>query len=277
MATVIVPAHNEANVIRRCLNSLIDQPGMDTLIVACNGCTDNTADIVRNEYPQAICLDIVIPSKVNALNEAEKYINSWPVFYIDADTHLSVGAIRHITQGMIKNGKLLAAPEPVIDVSRSSWFVRQFYRTWLQLPYIREGVVATCSYVISKTGHQRFSHFPAVINDDGFVRCQFKREERGNIAGASIYISAPRTLTALIRIKTRARLGNLQLKATGLCTVQDNKAYSRILWEELLSRNFIPTLVYTCIVMLIRLRANKQYRHLQGYQWEKDQTSRSAT
>ena len=55
MATVIVPAHNEASVIRRCLNSLINQPDLDTLIVACNGCTDDTAEIVRNEYPQAIC------------------------------------------------------------------------------------------------------------------------------------------------------------------------------------------------------------------------------
>ncbi len=58
MASVIVPAHNEASVIRRCLDSLNGQAGLDTLIVACNGCTDNTAEIVRTEYPHAICLDI---------------------------------------------------------------------------------------------------------------------------------------------------------------------------------------------------------------------------
>ena len=70
MATVIVPAHNEATVIRQCLDSLVNQAGLDTLIVACNGCTDDTALLVRTHYPQAICLDIATPSKVNALNEA---------------------------------------------------------------------------------------------------------------------------------------------------------------------------------------------------------------
>lgn len=51
MASVIVPAHNEASVIRRCLDSLNGQAGLDTLIVACNGCTDNTAEIVRKDTP----------------------------------------------------------------------------------------------------------------------------------------------------------------------------------------------------------------------------------
>lgn len=274
MASVIVPAHNEATVIRRCLDSLMDQPGLDTLIVACNGCSDNTAEIVRKEYPQAICLDIAKPSKVNALNEAEKHITSWPVFYIDADTRLSANAIQTIVTGM-KNGEtLLAAPEPVIDTSRSSWFVRQFYRIWLQLPYIREGVVATCSYVVSEAGHQRFARFPEVINDDGFVRCQFARHERRNIAGAQIFIAAPHTLASLIKIKTRARLGNMQLATSGLCSQTEQKPYSSILRNKLFSRDFIPASVYLSITLFIRLRATWQYRNLRNYRWETDSTSR---
>jgi glycosyltransferase involved in cell wall biosynthesis len=274
MASVIVPAHNEASVIRRCLDSLKGQAGLDTLIVACNGCTDNTADIVRNEYPDAICLDITTPSKVNALNIAEKYVTSWPVFYIDADTHLSANAIQTITSALTDGKTLLAAPEPVIDVADASWAVKQFYRVWLQLPYIRDGVVATCSYVISAVGRERFVNFPSIINDDGFVRCQFERGERRNIPGAFIYISAPRNLVSLIKIKTRARLGNMQLASAGLCSRPEKKPYSRILRDKLLSREFIPVLTYLSITILIRLRAAWQYRNLKTYRWEKDQTSR---
>lgn len=274
MATVIIPAHNEASVIRRCLDSLHNQQGLETLIVACNGCTDNTAEIVRNEYPQAICLDIAKPSKVNALNEAEKHISSWPVFYIDADTCLSPNAIEDISAALAKGDLLLAAPEPVIDTSRSSWPVRQFYHIWLQLPYIRDGVVATCSYVISKEGHQRFTHFPDVINDDGFVRCQFERHERCNIPGTKVYISAPHNLTSLIKIKTRARLGNIQLAAAGLCTRKEQKPYTSSLKNRLLSKDLIPTFIYLSITLFIRFRAAWQYRNLASYQWEKDQTSR---
>ncbi len=274
MATVIIPAHNEATVIRRCLDSIKDQAELDTLIVACNGCTDNTADIVRNEYPQTICLDIGKPSKVNALNEAEQYITSWPVFYIDADTHLSPNAIAAISTAMAQGDTLLAAPEPEIDTSKSSWAVRQFYRIWLQLPYIRDGVIATCSYVVSKEGHQRFEHFPEVINDDGFVRCQFDRHERRNIPGTKVYISAPHNLSSLIKIKTRARLGNMQLAAAGLCTRKEQKPYANSLKAKLFSKEFLPTFVYLSITLLIRLRAARQYHNLASYQWEKDQTSR---
>ena len=275
MATVIVPAHNEASVIRRCLNSLINQPGLDTLIVACNGCTDDTAEIVRNEYPQAICLDITKPSKVNALNEAEKHISTWPVFYIDTDTVLSADAIQTISQAMqAPNAPLLSAPEPVIDTSHSSWWVKQYYKIWLQLPYIRSGVVATCSYVISQQGHERFASFPNVINDDGFVRCQFDRTERRNIPGTQVFITAPHNLASLIKIKTRARLGNMQLAASGLCTCKEQKPYSRILRDRLLSKEFIAVLSYLAIVTVIRLRAAWQYRNVSTYRWEKDQTSR---
>ena len=274
MATVIVPAHNEASVIRRCLDSLIGQEGLDTLIVACNGCTDETVAIVRKEYPQAICLDINTPSKVNALNEAEKHIRSWPVFYIDADTRLSSNAIADISNAMQDGFTLLAAPEPVIDTTQSSWLVKQFYHVWLQLPYIRDGVVATCSYVISETGHQRFKHFPNIINDDGFVRCQFDRTERRNILGTQVFITAPHNLASLIKIKTRARLGNMQLAASGLCTCKEQKPYSRILRDRLLSKEFIAVLSYLAIVTVIRLRAAWQYRNVSTYRWEKDQTSR---
>lgn len=273
MATVIVPAHNEARVIRACLDSLYQQPGVDRLIVACNGCTDQTVDIV-SDYSDIICLDIKKASKVNALNEAEKHITSWPVFYIDADTRLSDGAIQTICKAMASGNLLLAAPEPIVDTSQSSWWVRQYYRTWLSLPYIKDGVVATCSYAISKQGRQRFGEFPSVINDDGYVRCQFSADERGNVPGAQIFITAPKDLKSLIKIKTRSRLGNMQLVAENLCPRTERKPYFRILLQKLLSRDFIAVVTYTIIAMLIRMRAKRQFKDLATYQWETDQSSR---
>ena len=55
MATVIVPAHNEASVIKDCLDSIVTQQGIDYIIVPCNGCTDDTVDIVKNNFPQYAC------------------------------------------------------------------------------------------------------------------------------------------------------------------------------------------------------------------------------
>lgn len=274
MPSIIVPAHNEATVIRACLDSLLKQTGVDRIIVACNGCTDTTAAIVQQEYPQVVCLDIATPSKVNALNEAEKHVLSWPVFYIDADTQLSAGAIEKITEVMAQGKLLLAAPEPVIDTSRSSWLVKQYYKVWLSLPYIREGVVATCSFVISAEGRQRFINFPNVINDDGFVRCQFSADERGNVPGTQVFITAPQNIKSLIKIKTRARLGNLQLAAAKLCTKAQEKPYSQIMRAKLFSKDFFSVSIYLAIATLIRLRAKQQLKHLSSYRWETDHSSR---
>ena len=274
MATAIVPAHNESSVIRRCLDSLIFQEGLDTIIVACNGCSDDTATIVRTEYPSVICLDIEKPSKVNALNEAETHINSWPVFYIDADIAISDGAVKRICQGMEEENLLLAAPEPVIDTSKSPWLVRRFYDIWLRLPYIREGVIATCTFVISEEGRKRFGKFPDVIADDGYVRSHFHDHELGNIAGAKVFVSAPRTVQSLIKIKTRARLGNVELKARKLGYDKPEPKYGAILPSLLFSRHWLSALVYIGFVVIFRSRAKQQFKDLDNYQWEVDHTSR---
>ena len=274
MATAIVPAHNECSVIRRCLDSLISQESLDTIIVACNGCSDDTAAIVRSEYPSVICLDIDKPSKVNALNEAEKHINSWPVFYIDADIAISDGAVKCISDGMQENNLLLAAPEPVIDTSKSPWLVRRFYDAWLRLPYIRQGVIATCTFVISEEGRKRFGEFPDVIADDGYVRSHFYDHELGNIAGAQVFVSAPRTVKSLIKIKTRARLGNVELKARKLGYDKPEPDYGSILPSLLFSRHWLSAIVYIGFVAIFRSRAKQQFNDLDNYQWEVDHTSR---
>jgi len=278
MATVIIPAHNEASVIEDCLNSIINQQGLDHIIVPCNGCTDNTVDIVRNKYPSVICIDIETPSKTNALNVAEKKAKelglSFPIFYIDADTRLSENAITHITNSIKGTNIHLCAPTPIIDTSQSSWLVKTYYRVWINLPYIKEGVIATCSFIVSEAGRQRFEKFADVIGDDGFIRCHFKNKEISNIEDAEIYINAPKDIFSLIKIKTRARLGNMELIARKKCPVIEKKDYGNVMKKRLLSKDCIPTIIYIFIALIIRFRANLQFKKLDEYQWEKDTSSR---
>ena len=274
MASIIVPAHNEAAVIQRCLDSLVTQAGVDTLIVACNGCTDNTFELVK-AYSDVICLNIDKPSKTNALNEAEKHISSYPIFYLDADTQLQAGAIEKITQTLKQNPQLkLVAPTPKIDISKSSWLVRQYYKIWLSLPYIKSGVIATCSFIVTEQGRKRFDHFPDIINDDRFIHCQFAANEVSNIAGTEIYIQAPRSLYSLIKIKTRARLGNMQLQQLGLCPEPKQKPYAKSMKALLLSKHCVAAIVYYSIASLIRVRSWIQLKRIANYTWEKDLSSR---
>ncbi len=278
MATIIVPAHNESAVISDCLESIVDQDGVDNVIVACNGCSDDTAEIVQLRFPSVHCLDIPTASKTNALNEAEAKARElgmgFPSFYIDADTRLGPNAIKTIEEALASSPVLLAAPTPVIDTSQSSWLVRQYYKAWLGLPYVKQGVIATCSYVITERGRERFDEFPEVISDDGYVRGHFRSSEISNISRAEIYIRAPKDVISLIKIKTRARLGNKQLLATGQWKVREHRSHVRILATRLFSSAFVPTLAYTLINLIIRVRADWQFRRIAQYRWEKDLSSR---
>ena len=278
MATVIVPAHNEASVIEDCLNSIVNQHGVDHIIVPCNGCTDNTVEIVESKFPKVVCLDIKKPSKTNALNVAEKKAKelgiSYPVFYIDADTQLSENAIVHISNVINSGEVLLAAPTPIINTDKSSFLVKTYYKVWTNLPYIKEGVIATCSFIVSEEGRQRFDKFADVIGDDGFIRCHFKNKEIANIKGAEIYITAPKDIFSLIKIKTRARLGNMELIAKNKCPVREEKHYGNVVKEILFSKNFISASIYILIALIIRVRANVQFKKLSTYTWEKDTSSR---
>ncbi len=278
MATVIVPAHNEASVIEDCLNSIVNQSGIDHIIVPCNGCTDNTVEIVEDKFPHVVCLNIKKPSKTNALNVAEQKAQelgvTYPIFYIDADTQLSDNCIPLITQKMAAGDILLSAPTPIIDTRKSSWLVKTYYKVWTSLPYIKEGVIATCSFIVSEQGRLRFDKFANVIGDDGFIRCHFKNSEISNIKGAEIYITAPRDFYSLIKIKTRARLGNMELIAKKKCPVIEKKNYGSVMKKKLLSKDFIPTIIYIITASIIRLRASAQFKKIQSYQWEKDTSSR---
>lgn len=278
MATIIVPAHNEESVIEACLNSIVNQQGIDHIIVPCNGCTDNTVKIVQTKFPSVFCLEIKKPSKTNALNVAEEKAKelgvSYPIFFIDADTQLSKNCIPHITKSMKNSAIKLSAPTPIIDTRKSSWLVKTYYNVWIRLPYIKEGVIATCSFIISEEGRHRFDKFADVIGDDGFIRCHFKNSEIANIEGAEIFITAPKDIFSLIKIKTRARLGNMELIARNKCPIQEAKNYGNIMKSRIFSKEFLPTVVYISIALIIRVRAKLQFKKLDSYQWEKDTSSR---
>lgn len=275
MSTLIIPAHNEEAVIKRCLDSVIQQgDSINTIIVACNGCTDNTVEIVKR-YPDVYCLDLANASKTYAINEAERYINSYPVFYLDADTCLEASAIERIHSEIVTKKLLLAAPTPVVNTSNSSGLVKAFYRVWLNLPYVKEGVIATCSYVLTREGRQRFSHFPEIIADDGFVRGHFEAHEMANIPSAKIHIEAPKDILSLIKIKTRARLGNIELSKRGLCPVSHRGKYKKLLLREWLKFNTIDLFIYIVIQLLIRFRSTLQFVKIKKYQWERDNSTRA--
>ena len=65
MISIVVPARNEGLVIARTLRAMTTgaAPGEIDVIVVCNGCTDDTADIARSFGPPVRVIETEVGSK----------------------------------------------------------------------------------------------------------------------------------------------------------------------------------------------------------------------
>ena len=161
------------------------RPGELEVIVACNGCTDRTADIARGFGEPVRVLETDQASKTAALNAADEVATGFPRFYVDADVVLDLASIRAMAAVLERGDALLAAPSLRMDLSKTTWPVRAYYRVWTSLPY-NQVMVGTGAYGLSRAGRARFDRFPDVIADDGFVRFQFRPGERRTVQEADV-------------------------------------------------------------------------------------------
>ncbi len=278
MISIVIPAHNEASVIARLLESITQDAETNELeiIVGCNGCTDETAQICRDfHYPVVVC-ETEKASKVAGLNIADRAATCYPRLYIDADVQISLHTIREVANVLQSDSVLASAPSLQVDVSRSSWLVRCFYTVWQRRPYMQQAMVGSGLYAVSEAGRARFLEFPEIISDDGYFLSQFARHERQTAPGY-FTIVAPTNLWDLIRVKTRSRLGLWQLETRFPKTnIREKTSIYSAAVEILKCPRLIPcAVVYLAVIAITRYRAKRMLQDLDEYKWERDESSRN--
>jgi len=277
MASIIIPACNEAHSISCCIQNLVGQIQQgDEILVIPNGCSDNTAIISKAFEPLIIVLESDQPSKVGALNLGDSIATSFPRIYADADIIFAPGSIEKIKAALSQGGKLAVSPDPVMDLSQSSWAVKAYYDIWLSMPYCRQGMMGAGVYALSEEGRKRFDQFPDVIADDGYVRALFKEHERGKVEGAYVTVKAPASLKWLMKIKTRSRLGQMQLAMRYPDLIKNEaKDYSGGILQVLKNPlNWPKVAIYLYVTILSRILAKQKLKNIAGYRWEQDLASR---
>ena len=278
MISIIIPAHNESAVIKRTLQRITAgaHPGEMEIIVVANGCSDATADVVRAfNHPNVCVIETEIGSKTAALNLGDAAANHFPRLYVDADVLLPIASVRAISARLMEEHVLAAGPSPSFDLTGCSWAVRAYYDINARLPSSREGIGGSGVYGLSEKGRRRFSQFPDVTADDGFVRIQFHPEERETLSDARSIVFAPKTLRDLIAIKTRSHFGSYELTRLypdkWANKGQSNSGSLLRLWKNPL---LWPRLMAYCgIKVVARQRARNRFR-AGGKQWERDESSR---
>ena len=215
LGSVVIPAHNEAAVIRRCLDALLAgcHPAELDVVVACNGCTDGTADVARSSGRPVRVVELDTASKPGALRAAEEVTTAFPRLYVDADVVLTASSARLVLE-RLRTGQVLAARPPIrYDTDRSGPLVRSYYRARTRVPAVMGSLWGAGVYGLSEAGRARFGAYPDVVADDFFVDQHFYPWEIEIVNSVPVVVSVPRTVADLLRILRRNYRGITENRA----------------------------------------------------------------
>lgn len=279
MTSIIIPAFNESAVIARTLKSILTgaKPGEIEVIVVCNGCTDDTAEVAKAVNGPIRVIQTPVGKKTGALNLGDEAAVGFPRVYVDADVLITIDVIRAMADRLSPGDVLAVSPTAKVDLSGCSWAVRAVYEIRALLPSSREGIGGSGVYALSKAGRERFRDFPNVTADDGFVRIQFTPAERETLSSVQSIVFPPRRLSDLVVTKTRAHYGSLEL-AQEFPALWKNRGVAND--QSLLKLFKFPSLwvkliVYCAVTIIAKKRANERLRK-RSFTWQRDETSRVA-
>ncbi|NLV56534.1 MAG: glycosyltransferase family 2 protein [Acidimicrobiales bacterium] len=211
--SVIVPAHNEERTIARGLDALVREGRRpdDEIIVVANGCTDRTADVVREHDAGIGLVDLAEASKREALETGRREASRAWHAYVDADVEVSLAALHATVDEMLEVGALVGAPTMRLDLRGARWYARSYARVWLALPWCTEEPVGSGVYVLAPDGLDRLGCFPTITNDDQYVHDLFVPAERRRARGATFEMRPPRDWRGLVSRRTRVTAGRREL------------------------------------------------------------------
>jgi glycosyltransferase involved in cell wall biosynthesis len=275
--SVVIPAHDEAAVIERCLAALNDGGAGRPLevIVACNGCTDDTPARARRAMPSATVLELPDASKIAALDAGDAAASAFPRFYVDADVELTGADLALVADALDRGPALCAAPRPSFEIDGRPWAVRAFYGVWSRLPYLTEVPVGNGVYAVSAEGRRRFERFPGVVADDLFVQGRFTDAERVVVPTATFTVHPPRTLRGLYHVRVRAHRGKLELQRAGAAPPSTQQRSVRAALGLAADPRRMPAVaVYLGVNLAARIAAGRRLRAGVGT-WERDDSGRA--
>lgn len=279
VASVVVPAHDEERTIGRLLEALCATPGLLEVVVACNGCTDGTADVARR-YPVTV-LDLPEPSKSGALRAGDRAAVAFPRVYLDADVEITADGVARLAaavgpgDGGGPGGFAVAAPSRTMPRAGVSLPVRWYYDVWEALPAVRSGLFGRGVLAVSEDGARRIAALPEMMADDLVLSEAFAPAERTVLHDVEVVVHPARTLRDLVRRRARVTTGNVQADRAGLRGA-DARTSLGDFWQVVRERPGLALRVpvFVGVVVAGRLRSRAAVRAGDFTTWERDASSR---
>jgi len=281
--SVVIPAHNEQNVIGRCLEALTTPTatGEDLfsfeIVVVCNGCTDRTAELA-SKFPNVTVIEIPESSKVAALNVGDSAVMSFPRIYLDADSELPNQSARSLLRKARDHaGPTIVSATVQPDMRKCSIFARSFARCSMRTSFGELGIVGRGVYTLNRGGRARFESFPELMGDDFFVASLFNADEQIIDRCATVVIRPPSDLRSLVRVRSRIYYGNKEAGSERARHVSLHPGWRNVSYAARRARSFgefFDLAVYTGVNLAAKRSASKMVRSGSSPRWERDDSSR---
>ncbi|MFV0512338.1 MAG: glycosyltransferase family 2 protein [Jhaorihella sp.] len=261
MASVILPAHDEAGHIGACLSALLashplPQGWRGEVIVVANGCRDGTAGLARGYCDEARArgwalrvIELAEGNKLRALNAGDAAARGGVRIYLDADVIVDPALVGQLIGTLGSERALYSSGTPRVARAESP-FTRAYGRFWLRLPFMTHGVPGFGVFAVNGAGRARWEDWPDIISDDTFVRLQFAPPERVGIAAGYVWPMVE-GFANLVRVRRRQNEGVAQIAVRyPALLANDDKARPRI--GALAMRDPVGFAAYALVALAVK-------------------------
>ena len=286
IGSVLIPAHNEAAVIGRCLDRLFEETDAGDLevTVVCNGCDDDTAAVVRASGHPVEVIELDEASKPAALRAGDRLLRTFPRLYLDADVVLRGPTARHVLEHLAWDGSVAARPPFRYDTAHSSAIVRRYYRARSRLPAVTGSIWGAGVYGLSATGRARFGDHPDVVAEDLFVHQHFDADEIDIVGEEPVVVVAPARYRDLLKVRRRAYRGVAENRAATREPGPQDRRIARststtpsTMRDVLRLCDSVPGALDAATFVVVAISARLYNALGRSAGWERDESSRSVT
>lgn len=263
-ASLIIPAHNEAQFIGPCLRAVLASDPLPEgwgreLIVIANGCTDDTAERAR-AFCDLACskgwvmtvIDTPTGGKLSALNLAEASATGDIYVYLDADVLLDAPLLAQLVAVLDTDSARYASGTPRVAQAHS-WITRAYARIWQQLPFVQTGVPGFGLFALNRAGRAVWTAWPDIISDDTFARLSFAPAQRHKVTAGYSWPMVE-GFENLVRVRRRQDAGVTEIHARfpQLSKNEDTQRPGLRAILMLAARNPVAFCVYVAVAVAVK-------------------------
>ena len=170
MISVLIPAHNEAGVLRECLDAILAQTlPVDEIIVVADSCTDDTAAVA--ESYGAVVVETEQGGKAASQDVGLPYVTGDVLVCIDADTVIDVDVIERFVDELDAGADATCANMLPMPHQRGFWVANRrfayslgrYWWRWCQAQMGKLMVLSGCAYALRTETVRSIGGFPGEL------------------------------------------------------------------------------------------------------------------